>query len=141
MKLKNFSLAILLIFAFSFVGFSQVDDEEAQMFGSKRNIQTFDKYDFGTITEDVVSHEFTIKNPSLIELTISEFTIPDGFGIILADKVIAPQSEGKFIVTVNKEFMDGEGKFNEKIIVKTTQKKPMGVTVTTESVYSIKGTY
>ena len=142
MKFKNLSLLFVLIFAISFAGFSQVDDEEAQMFGSKRgDVIAFSQHDFGQITEDVVEHTFIVKNSSIAELVISEFIIPDGVGVILVDKVIKKKSEGKFIVTVNKNYIDEEGEFSKEIIVRTVQKKPMGVIVTKETTYVVKGKF
>ena len=141
MKFKNLGLIFLFIFAFSFAGFSQVDDEEAEMFGSKRDINFYSKYDFGVIDQDVVEHEFTIKNSSLKKMTITEFVIPDGIGIVLIDKVIESKSDGKFIVSINKQYMDTEGKFEEKIIVKTAQYLQVGVVTITESIYIIKGSF
>jgi len=141
MKFKNLSLLFVLIFAVSFAGFSQVDDEEAQMFGSKRSVAAFSQHDFGQITEDVVEHIFVIKNTSMAELVVSEFIIPDGVGIILIDKIINKKEEGKFIVTVNKNYIDEVGEFNKEIVVKTVQKKPMGVIETKETTYVVKGKF
>ncbi len=140
MKFKNLSLLFVLIFAISFAGFSQVDDEEAQMFGSKRVVAADNQHDFGQITEDVAEYTFEITNSSMSELVISEFIIPDGVGIILVDKVIKKKSKGKFIVTVNKNYIDGND-FNKEIVVKTVQKKPMGVIVTKETTYLVKGKF
>jgi len=141
MKLKKLSLLFVLIFAISFTGFSQGDDEEGQMFGSKREVPSFSQHDFGQITQDVVEHTFTIKNNSIAELVVSEFIIPDGVGIILVDKVIKKKSEGKFIVTVNKNYIDEVGEFSKAIVVKTVQKKPMGVIETKETTYIVKGKF
>lgn len=143
MKFKNLSLIFLFIFAFSFAGFSQVDDEEAEMFGSKRDINFYSKYDFGSITNDVQEHEFTITNNSLKPMTITEFIIPDGVGVILVDKVIESKEDGKFIVTVNKQYMENlkNDKFELEVIVKTAQNLQVGVTTITESIYIIKGSF
>lgn len=139
--LKNLSLLFVLMFAVSFAGFSQVDDEEAQMFGSKRGSEAaVATFDFGKINNDIVEHEFTIRNTSVAaDLIISEFVIPEGVGIVVVDQVVKPKSEGKFIATVNKKYIDEKGKFSKKIIVKTIQEKPKGVKVISENTYIIKG--
>ena len=138
MKLKNLTLIFLFIFTFSLAGFSQIDVPEPD---SNDKGQIFNNYDFGVITEDVAEYEFIIKNSSLKKMTILEFAIPDGVGIILVDKVIEPKSDGKFIVTVNKQYMDTENKFEERIIIKIMQHLKAGVTTIIESTYIIKGSF
>ncbi len=147
MKFKNLSLLFVLIFALSLTGFSQVDDEEAQMFGSKRDVtvKAFAKHDFGTLKTETVEHTFTIVNNNMgADLVISEFIIPDGVGVVLVDKVIKPRKEGKFIVTVNKNYLSEKeikNGFSKEVVVTTVLQKPMGVTVMNKSTYLVKGKF
>mgnify|MGYP000894010915 CR=1 FL=1 len=140
MKIKNLAFLFLFVFAFSFASFAQVDDEEGQMFGSKRDITlpSFNSFDFTAITADVVEHEFTIKNTETTNITISNFEIPTGIGIIVTDDVIEPNSEVTFIVTVNKKYLTA-GDFSKDVIVTTEQLKPTGIKVIKETTYTIKG--
>lgn len=140
MKIKNLALLFLFVFSFSFASLAQVDDEEGQMFGSKRDIAlpNFNSFDFETIADDVVEHEFIIKNTETTKIKITDFVIPAGFGVIVTDDVIEPNSEAIFIVTVNKKYLEA-GDFTEEIIVKTEQKKPTGVKVIKETTYTVKG--
>ncbi len=154
MKFKKTSLLFVLFFVISFAGFSQIDDEEGQMFGVEveEDVEIlleepifekiiFSRHNFGEISEgNIVEHIFVIKNNSLTELIINEFIIPDGVGIMLVDKVIEAKSEGVFIVTVNKNYIDDDF-FYKEIVVKTIRKKPMGVIVTEESIYVVEGKF
>jgi hypothetical protein len=140
MKIKNLTFLFLFVIAFSYVGFSQVDDEEGQMFGSKRDISLpgLNSFDFATIATDVVEHEFTLKNTETTDIIISDFIIPVGLGIIVTDNIIEPNTEAIFIVTVNKKYLT-VGDFTKDVIVTTEQVKPSGVKVIKETTYTIKG--
>jgi len=140
MKIKNLTLILLFVSVFSFAGFAQVDDEEGQMFGSKRDITlpNLNSHDFGTLSTDVVQFEFSIVNTETTNLVIINFVIPTGLGIVVTDDVIEPNSEAKFVVTATKAYL-AVGAFSKDIIVKTEQQKANGVKVTKETTYTIKG--
>lgn len=133
MKMKKLLIILALVIPFSFITFGQVEDADAQLFGSKRDIA----HDFGQITT-VVSHDFVIKNTSPSSMTISSFKIPDGFGIILQDKEIASKSSGKFTVTIDPQYVDTKGDFERIIIIEIQQENALGTTKK-ELKYLIKG--
>ncbi len=140
MKKLVFILAVFM--GLSFVMSAQVDEEEGQYFGGVRsvNTQAYAQYDFGNITSDIVSHEFIVKNPSPTEMTIESINIPDGVTVTVVNKVIKPRSEGKIIVTINKNYFSNTGEFSLPLIVRTSQKVGQGMNVYKEFVYMIKGT-
>jgi hypothetical protein len=140
MNMKKLSFLLVLLLSLSFVSMAQVDDEETNMFGSKRGLGslTTNIYDFGTISTEIVEHEFIIKNAENTDLTITGFDIPEGIGIVVVDNVVNANSEGKFIVTVNKEYIT-TGDFEKTIIVKTETLTSTGVLVTKETAYVLKG--
>jgi len=139
MKIKNLALLFFFLLSLTITTFAQVDDEEGQMFGSKRDLTlpNLNSHDFGSVTADA-QHEFTIKNSETTNVTITDFVIPAGLGIIVADDVIEPNTEAKFIVTVNKAYLTA-GDFSKEIIVTTEQVKPTGVKVIKETTYTIQG--
>ncbi len=136
--MKKIVLLLTLLLPLSIVVFGQIDDEDAQMFGSSRSVPAYNNYDFGTITANVVQHQFVIKNSTPSPMTIVNINAPQGVGIVLVDKIIKAKSIGKFIVTINKNLIKTKGDFDKKIIVNVEQETALGKT-TKELIYTIKG--
>lgn len=136
--MKKVIIFFALLIPFGILAEAQVVDTDAQMFGSRRNVNSYSVYDFGEISSNVVTHEFMIKNMSPSELTVVSFEIPDGFGVILCDKVIKAKSIGKFIVTIDPSLVDKKGDFEEKITITTEQTDALGKT-NKNLVYTVKG--
>jgi len=138
--MKKLSLLFLFIVTLSFAGFSQFEEEDGQMFGGSRNLKLpkANCISLGEVTTDFVEHEFVIKNTELGEMTISNISLPKGFGVIVTDDVIESESEATIIVTVYKKYFE-IGKFSGDIVVETTEEKPTGVVVKRETTYNLKG--
>jgi hypothetical protein len=145
MNLKRITALFLLLFAFTFVGMAQQEEEDSQMFGSKRSLDMKARsWDFQNIAVDAkVEHSFKIKNPFKTDLTIGEMCIPEGMGVTVLNKTIAPGQEGVFMVTVNGKDQKKPGAFKKEIYVKLSHSEGEGddkATITKEVMYSILGT-
>ncbi|MBN2893817.1 MAG: hypothetical protein JXL97_18250 [Bacteroidales bacterium] len=135
--MKKLLVILALVLPFSFIAISQVDDSDAQMFGSRRTVTLYNTFDFGTVN-NISQHEFIIKNTSPSEMTVVSFNIPDGYGVVLYDKVIPAKSSGKFVVSIDPNYVDKKGDFEEKIIITTEQEDALGKKQT-ELTYTVKG--
>lgn len=136
--MKKIVLLLALLIPLGFVSFGQIDDDDAQMFGSSRSVSNYNEYDFGTITSNSVQHQFVIKNNTLASMTVVGVDAPQGIVVVLVDKVISPKSVGKFIVTINKNLSLTKGNFEQKIVITVEQASALGNT-TKEIEYFIKG--
>ncbi|MEA3450554.1 MAG: hypothetical protein U9Q83_01475 [Bacteroidota bacterium] len=137
--MKKLALLLAFLIPLSLVTFAQIDDDGAQLFGSSRNLTAYNVYDFGPIENDVVQHQFIIKNTSLNSITVASFEAPEGVNVVLIDKIINPKTVGKFIITVNKDLIQAKGGFEYRIILKLEQDSVLGKTVK-EVEYTILGT-
>ncbi|MBN2893816.1 MAG: hypothetical protein JXL97_18245 [Bacteroidales bacterium] len=135
--MKKILLILLFVLPLSIIGYSQVDDSDAQMFGSRRPVNLYTSFDFGKITS-AVKHDFTVKNETPSEMVILSFDIPDGFGIMLYDKIISANTNGTFAITIDPKYVDIKGDFEKKIIITTEQEDVLGKK-RKEIIYTVKG--
>ncbi|MBN2664329.1 MAG: hypothetical protein JXR68_11820 [Bacteroidales bacterium] len=138
--MKKLVLILVILIPLGFATMAQADYSDAQMFGSKRPPSSDMIHVFGTITSDVVSHEFTIKNTNQVDVTISAVDIPDGFGVVLIDKVIPANSEVKFIVYVYKNYLNSKDDFSKNIIL-TTEYSAFGNIIQNKETYLVEGSF
>jgi len=135
---------LVLIFAFflpfALVTLAQADYSDAQMFGSKRPTSSDMIHNFGTITSDVVTHEFILKNDKQVDVTITSVDIPDGFGVVLVDKVIPANSEVAFIVYIHKKYVDNQDAFSQNIIL-TTEYTAFSNVMQNKHIYLLEGRF
>lgn len=141
MKLKITFSIFLLIFVTSLSAFAQERDEDPEFGDGTRSmdVKNFLTIDFGTITEETAEKKITIKNTKREEITIESFTIPSGTGVTIADKVIKPDKDGYYFITIYTKYIK-EKEFVRYLIVKTKYKKPFGIFVTEETGYKLIGT-
>ena len=139
--MKKIAFVFAIIFAFSFTMMAQIDEEEGQFFGGQRALGTeaYAQYDFGTVTSDVASHEFVIRNVTPNPMVIDRIDIPDGVSVTVVNKFIKPHETGKIIVTIDKKYFTKKGQFSLPIVVRTKQKMGQGMFVYKEAVYLVKG--
>jgi len=137
--MKKLALLLALLIPLSLVTFAQIDDDGAQLFGSSRNVTAYNVYDFGTIDNNVVQHQFIIKNTSPNSMSVVSFDAPEGVNVVLIDKIIKSKTVGKFIVTVNKDLIQAKGNFEYRIMIRLEQDSVLGKTVK-EVEYTILGT-
>ena len=131
-------LRLLLVFVpFALTSYGQINDEDSQLFGSSRSVTSANSYNFGHITENVVSHQFLVKNASPSAMTIVNVDAPEGVGITILDKVIQPKTVGKFNVTLHKNLFP-KGDFEKVIKITIQQEDALGKT-TKEIEYKISG--
>ncbi len=136
MKIKRFFLVVALM-AFSFVGFSQVEQVDAPMFGTTRGLNAAFSHDFAQISGKAVSYQFKIKNDGKANMKITDISIPEKIGVTLLSKNIPAGKEGIIVVTVDPTIAN-QGALKEKIVVTTVQKE-MSVVTTKEITFTIKG--
>ena len=138
--MKKIIVLLALFLPLSIISFGQIDDEDAQLFGSSRSISAYNVFDFGNITSKVVQHKFDIKNNTPSSMNIISVDAPQGVGVILVNKVVKAKSVGKFIVTLDKDLIQTKGDFEQIIIIKVQQETALGKT-TKELEYIIKGSF
>ena len=134
--MKKLVLLLAVIIPFGFIANAQIQDDDPQMFGSKRNVPQSNFCDFESITE-VVKHEFVIKNLGPGEIIVVDFEAPEGFDVIITDKNIQSRTTGTFTVVVNPDLIP-KGSFEEKITIITEQNNSLGKT-TKDHIYTVKG--
>ncbi len=139
MKLKHISALLLFLFVFSVAGFSQVEDEEVQMFSftNTRSISA-QAYDFGVIKDVKKEHRITIKNTGKSDLKVGEIFIPQGVGVTVLNRTIKPGQKGTIVVTVDPQYMKS-GQFQKKVSVTTHTINQNGTKVSKTKSYGFKG--
>ena len=139
MKLKHISALFFLLFAFSFAGISQVEDEEVQMFSfsSTRGMGGQNVHDFGVVKE-VTTFTIELQNKGKTDMKVGEISIPGGVGVTVLKKVLKPGEKGGLVVTVDPKYMDA-GAFKKQIIISTLTKKENGTIVKKTAAYGLKG--
>ncbi len=137
MKLKNFLTLSIAIFAFTFYGYSQVEEAEAPMFGGTRGLGISQKHDFKEVSGRIQSYQFKIKNLGNTTMHIVDVKIPEMIGVTLINKSIKKAGEGIVLVTVDPTIME-KGKFSKSIVVITEQKEP-GLVTKKEITFTVTG--
>ena len=122
MKLQKFIMLTIAVFAFTFMGYGQVEPGEPPMFGNVRSIEPMYKYDFGKISETSKSYSFKIKNTGKTVINIVDIKIPAQIAINVLGFHIKPGEEGTIIVTADPAIMD-KGSFYTWFILTTEQKE------------------
>ena len=136
-------ITILSLFLIISPVFSQHRIDDAQMFGSARGL-TFNHFEFGNVTQDIVVHEFIITNNELIDITITSANLPQGMSIMIPKKVIEPKENGKIIVSVYKEYVDlleNENTFDEKFSISVRYVLPTGIIIDKTYIYQLSGQF
>lgn len=138
--MKNLSLLFALMFVVTFA-FAQGEEEEPQMFGSKRDIKTqnYKLKDFGTIkSNETVEHTFKIKNNSENELNVISAEASEGVTVTLTPQTLKAKSEGTYKVQVNASQVD-RGNFALKVVIKCEQTEADGSKTPKDITYTLKG--
>lgn len=115
MKKLIFTMSLIIL---GFAGFSQLTISDAQLFGSTRNAFGT-KINFDSVTTNIVQKEFTIQNNNKVDIVITSVEIPEGFGVVVVNKVIKPNSVGKIIVLCYRDYIKNEGAFVDDLILNT----------------------
>ncbi len=139
MKLKHISSLLLFLFVFSVVGFSQVEDEEVQMFsfGNTRSLSA-QSHDFGVIKDVKKEYQIVIKNTEKSDLKVGKIFIPKGIGVTVLNRTIKPGQKGIIVVTVDPQYMKS-GQFQEKVVVTTHTMNQNGTRVSKTKSFGFKG--
>ena len=137
MKLKKIFTLSVAILAFTFYGYSQVEEAEAPMFGVTRGLNPAQVHDFKEVSGKIQSYQFKIQNHGKTTMHIIDVKIPEKVGITLIDKSIKKDAEGVILVTIDPTIME-KGKFTEKIVIITEQKEP-GIITRKEISFTVAG--
>lgn len=139
MKLKHISSLLLFLFIFAIAGYSQVEDEEVQMFsfGQSRGLSA-QAHDFGVIKDVKAEHQITIKNTGKTDLKVGEIFIPEGIGVTVLDRTIKPGQKGTIVVTVDPKYMKS-GQFQKKVVITTYTANQLGTKIRMTKFYGFKG--
>jgi hypothetical protein len=140
MKLNKILTLTAAFLLFSIIGFAQVEQEEAPMFGTTRTFTLNPAllHNFGEISGTIQSFQFKIKNTGKTILTIKDITIPEKIGVTVLSKTIQPGEDGVIIATVDPTILK-PGQFSEKIIVRTEQEEP-GILTQKDMTFTVSGT-
>lgn len=133
--MKNL-LLIVLLFAFT-SSFGQITTTNDQLFGGTRPVEKANFHDFGVVSE-ATQYEFIISNSNKVPISIKTTEIPEGYGVVVVDKVIKPNSVGKVIIKVFPEQIVVKGDF-EKSIKILSEYEALGEKVTNDIIFTIKG--
>jgi hypothetical protein len=147
MKFKIATVLFLVFFAFSFIGYSQVEPAEVPMFGNVKNLGGEDNateeftsnytHDFGVVKGVPQTFRFTIKNTGQTNIDVVDIKLPALVGITIIDLHIKPGTEGAFMATVDPAIMK-KGPFKTWFIVTTQQNDP-GLSTTKEIFFVVSG--
>ena len=121
MKLQKLIMLTIAVFAFTFMGYGQVEPGEAPMFGNVRSIKPMYIHDFGKISETTKSYSFKIKNTGNLVIDIVDIKIPAKIAINVLEFHINPGEEGTIIVTADPSIME-KGSFYTWFILTTEEK-------------------
>ena len=137
MKLQKLIMLFVAVFAFTLMGYGQVEPGEAPMFGNVRGNNPAFNHNFGKVSGVVQSYNFKIKNTGTTTMHIIDIKIPEKIGVTVMDMHIPKGAEGIIIVTVDPT-IQVKGKFADMIIITTQQKEP-GMTTTKEISFTVAG--
>ncbi|OQX98448.1 MAG: hypothetical protein B6I20_11080 [Bacteroidetes bacterium 4572_117] len=138
MKLKLIASLFLFLFVFTIAGYSQVEDEEVQMFSFGTRSLSAQAHDFGVIKDVKAEYRITIKNPGKSVLKIGEIFIPKGVGVTVLDRSIKPGEKGVIVVTIDPKYMKS-GQFQRKVIITTHTMNQSGTKVSKTKAFGFKG--
>ena len=140
MKLKHISALLLFLFAISFAGYSQVEDEEVQMFSfsGTRSIGAQNVLDFGDLLREAKSFKIEVPNNGDTDLKIGRIAIPEGVGVIVLNEVVKPNSKGELVVVIDPKYMK-KGEFKKEVTFSTITVDKKGTMITKTASFAVKG--
>ncbi|MDF1548817.1 MAG: DUF1573 domain-containing protein [Bacteroidales bacterium] len=140
MKLKHISALFFLLFVFSFTGFSQVEDEEVQMFSfsSTRGIGMQNLHDFGMIKDTPGTFLIELQNTGKTDLKVGKIMIPEGVGVTVMKEVLKPGEKGGLVVTIDPKYME-KGEFKKQVVISTLTQNEKGTVIRKTAAYNLKG--
>jgi hypothetical protein len=122
MKLNHISALLFFLFVFAFAGYSQVEDEEVQMFSfsDTRSLDGKASLKFGKIKQsEIKTLEIEIKNTGKADLKVGQISIPEGVAVVVLNEVIKPNETGKIAVIVDPKYMKS-GTFDKPLTISTS---------------------
>jgi hypothetical protein len=142
MKLKHISALLIFLTVFAFSGYSQVEDEEVQIFSVQGQPQItrgsgHQILDFGVLKKDAKIVKIQVQNPGKTDMKIGRIGIPEGVGVIVLNEVIKPGQKGEIAILVDPKYMKG-GDFTKEITLSAVV-NDNGALVTKTTVFDLKG--
>jgi hypothetical protein len=140
MKLNHISALLLFLFVFAFAGYSQVEDEEVQMFNfsGTRSIGGKASLDFGSVKNDAKTLSFFVPNHGKTDLKIDKISVPEGVGVVVVNEIIKPGAKGEIIVIIDPKYIKS-GSFIKELSVTTTTTDKKGTTTSQTGSLKLSG--
>jgi hypothetical protein len=144
MKLNHITALLLFLTVFAFAGYSQVEDEEVQMFSIQgqpkltRGAGNQQVLDFGILKKDAKVLKIDVQNPSkTTDLKIGNIILPEGIGVFVLNSVIKPGQKGEIAIMVDPKYMK-PGDFKKEITISASSENK-GILDTKSIVFGLKG--
>jgi len=138
MKLKNIAALLLFLFAFSFAGISQVEDEDVPMFTGTRSIGSASIHDFKQIKGTPATYTIELENKGTTDMKVGNIKLPVGVSVTLLKEIMKPGEKGGLLVTIDPKLMK-EGEFNLQLVITTNSESKDGVRISKTAGYGLKG--
>jgi hypothetical protein len=141
MKLNHISALLLFLTVFAFAGYSQVEDEEVQIFSIQgqapitRSI-TKPVLDFGTLKNEVKILKIEVTNPGKKDMKIGRIAVPEGVGVIVLNETIKPGEKGEIAVMVDTQYIKSDFKKDITLSAITEEKGALVIKTVT---FGLKG--
>jgi hypothetical protein len=143
MKLNHLSALLLFLTVFAFTSYSQVEDEEVQMFSIQdqpkltRGAGSKQVLDFGIMKKDAKILKIDVKNSGKTDLKVGNIAIPEGVGVFVLNEVIKPGEKGEIAIMIDPKYFKS-GSFNKEITISASSEEK-GVVNTKTIVFGMKG--
>lgn len=123
--------------------YAQIDDQDPQLFGSTRGDKFYAIKSFTDIKDNQISYTFNLKNDDAYDMTIISAEIPSATSVFFPATKILSSEEGKFTVTVYKEFLnsDANGMFLKKVGINISEETLNGVKITKTYYFQMTGSF
>lgn len=102
---------------------AQINIAEAQLFGSSRGIgvaTVYATFDAKQITDETITHSFSITNNDPYDLTIVSVSLPEGVSVLVPQEIIPAGEKSDIIATVFKKYLSAN-EFEKYITVNTVE--------------------
>ncbi len=111
---------IFSILLFVFPLMSQIEVDDAQLFGSSRSVapkKATSVTDFGEISDSVSIEKLNFKNQELKSVNLKAAVLPQGISVMFPQNFVGPQTEQEFYVTLHKDYLVLDDNNNFKLMI------------------------
>jgi hypothetical protein len=138
--MKKLITIVSLLFLLTPIFAQEVDD--AQLFGSSRGMNYYSSFSKPDIQQNQFTHTFIIRNTAPTDIEIISATLPQGISILIPQKNIKANSQGKIIATVYKNYIEQDSsRFAKEFTIVAKLNFHNGVTETKQYKFLISGNF